>query len=60
MNQKLKVGHKKLNAFNLMVPARPAPTTNHSTIRSKKVSLRADHDTIVFKPTNYPKSALTY
>uniref|UniRef100_M1DID7 Integrase core domain containing protein n=1 Tax=Solanum tuberosum TaxID=4113 RepID=M1DID7_SOLTU len=58
-DQKVQVVHKRLDAFELRVLARPASVTDFTSNRTKLDSLRADIDSILDAPTYEPKSTPT-
>ncbi|KAG5580774.1 hypothetical protein H5410_051401 [Solanum commersonii] len=53
-NQKVQAVHKRLDAFELRVLERPAPTTDMSSFWTELASLRADVDTILATPVVEP------
>uniref|UniRef100_M1DM43 Integrase core domain containing protein n=1 Tax=Solanum tuberosum TaxID=4113 RepID=M1DM43_SOLTU len=53
-DQQVQAVHKRLDAFELRVLERPAPTTDMSFFRTELASLRADVDTILATPAVEP------
>uniref|UniRef100_M1DE30 Integrase core domain containing protein n=1 Tax=Solanum tuberosum TaxID=4113 RepID=M1DE30_SOLTU len=58
-DQKVQAVHKRLDAFELRVLERPAPTTDMSSFRTELSSLRADVDAILATPAVKPQAALS-
>uniref|UniRef100_M1CNU5 Integrase core domain containing protein n=1 Tax=Solanum tuberosum TaxID=4113 RepID=M1CNU5_SOLTU len=56
-DQKVQTIHKWLNAFELRVLQRPAPTIDMSSFRTELASLRADVDVILAIPAVEPQAA---
>uniref|UniRef100_M1DYY6 Integrase core domain containing protein n=1 Tax=Solanum tuberosum TaxID=4113 RepID=M1DYY6_SOLTU len=59
MDRKVQAVHQRLDAFELRVLERPAPTTNVSAFHMELASLRADLDTLLALPETEPNSAPT-
>uniref|UniRef100_M1DZL4 Integrase core domain containing protein n=1 Tax=Solanum tuberosum TaxID=4113 RepID=M1DZL4_SOLTU len=57
MDPKVQAVHNWLDAFELRVLERPAPTTNISSFRTELSSLRANVDTILSTPVVEPQAA---
>uniref|UniRef100_M1DXG2 Integrase core domain containing protein n=1 Tax=Solanum tuberosum TaxID=4113 RepID=M1DXG2_SOLTU len=56
-DQKIQAVHKRLDAFELRVLERPAPTTHMLSFRIELASLRADVDAILATPVVEPQAA---
>ncbi|KAK4713085.1 hypothetical protein R3W88_018992 [Solanum pinnatisectum] len=57
VDQKIQAVHKRLDAFELRVLKRPAPTTDLSSFQTELASLRVDLDTILVPPTDELESS---
>uniref|UniRef100_M1DSH9 Integrase core domain containing protein n=1 Tax=Solanum tuberosum TaxID=4113 RepID=M1DSH9_SOLTU len=57
IDQKVQAVHKRLDAFELRVLERPAPTTDMSYFQTELASLQADVDAILDTPAVEPQAA---